>query len=165
MKEKPSLGIPAALVFSISLMALPGCMTVGPDYKPPQTSTPTNWNTALAGVVTNTAVETVQLERWWTVFNDPLLSHLIEQARLGNLDLREAEARVRQAGAQRGIAKAGLFPTLNASASASRTTASKEAGNGLTSDFYSAGFDASWELDVFGGKRRSLESARGSLQA
>lgn len=126
---------------------------------------PTNWTTALDGGLNNSAADTNLLGRWWTVLDDPILSDLIERARAGNLDLRQAEARVREARAQRGIAKADLLPTVGASASASRTVASKQAGNGLTTDYYSTGFDASWELDLFGGKHRSLESATASWQA
>jgi NodT family efflux transporter outer membrane factor (OMF) lipoprotein len=165
MKRKDSLNIFVAVSLLFCLVGLVGCTTVGPDYKSPQTSTPTNWNTALGGGLTGASADTNLLAQWWTVFNDPVLSDLIERAMADNLDLRQARARVTEARAQRGIAKADLFPTVGANASASRTTSSKEAGNGLTSDFYSAGFDASWELDLFGGKRRSLESATASWQA
>ena len=148
----------AALLASC-LLGSSGCKTVGPDYKPPQTATPTNWTSELQAGLAGVAADTNLLERWWTVFNDPILSDLVERARAGNLDLRQAEARVREARAQRGMAKAGLFPAVGANASASRTTASKQAGSGQTTDFYATSLDASWELDLFGGKRRSLESA------
>lgn len=165
MKQKVSELICTAAVLGVCLLGLPGCTTVGPDYAPPQTATPTNWSSVLSAGLSGAAADTNLLEQWWTVFNDPALSDLIERARAGNLDLRQAEARVREARAQRGIAKAALFPTVGASAAASRTTSSKQAGDGSTSDFYSAGFDASWELDVFGGKRRALESATASWQS
>ena len=119
----------------------------------------------MTGGLSNADADTNLLARWWMVFNDPALSALIERARSGSLDLKQAQARVREARAQRGIAKAALFPTVSASASASRVTSSKESGAGATSDLYSAGFDASWELDLFGGKRRSLEAASASWQA
>ena len=154
----------AALLISC-LLGSSGCKTVGPDYKPPQTATPTNWTSDLQGGLTGAAADTNFLERWWTVFNDPILSALVERARAGNLDLRQAEARLREARAQRGMAKAALFPTVGANASANRTTASKQAGNGQTTDFYATSLDASWELDIFGGKRRSLESATATWQA
>lgn len=153
------------LALAGSLIVLSGCMTVGPDYKPPQTSTPTNWSSTLSAGVSGGTADTNLLARWWTVFNDPVLSELIKRARAGNLDLRQAEARVREARAQRGIAKAALFPIIGASAADTRTRSSEEVGLGRTSDFYSAGFDASWEVDVFGGKRRSLESATASWEA
>lgn len=163
------LNLPGAGAGSLLLLGgflvLGGCTTVGPSYKPPQTAAPTNWTSELQGGLTRAAAGTNVLERWWTVFNDPVLSDLVEQARTGNLDLRQAEARVRESRAQRGMAKATLFPTVGANASARRTSASKEAGNGQTTDFYAASLDASWELDIFGGKRRSLESATASWQA
>jgi len=165
MKHTTRKSLCLALALSGSLLGLAGCTTVGPDYKAPQTAAPTNWSSALSAGLSGAAADTNLLARWWTVFNDLILSELIERARAGNLDLRQAEARVRESRAQRGIAKAALFPTVGANASASRTTASKEAGNGLTSDYYAAGFDASWELDLFGGKRRSLEAATATWQA
>ena len=165
MKHQSTEIICGAVVLGAGLLGLAGCMTVGPDYQRPQTATPTNWSSALSAGLSGAATDTNLLAQWWSVFNDPVMSDLIERARADNLDLRQAEARVREARAQRGIAKADLFPTVGANASASRTRASEEAGNGQTSDFYAAGFDASWELDIFGGKRRSLESATASWQA
>lgn len=165
MKRKAANFICLAVVLTCCLLCISGCATVGPDYQPPKTATPTNWTSELQRGLTGNAAETNLLDRWWTVFNDLVLSDLVERARAGNLDLRQAEARVREARAQRGMAKAGLFPTVGANASASRTKASKEAGNGQTSDFYATGLDASWELDLFGSKRRSLESATATWQA
>jgi NodT family efflux transporter outer membrane factor (OMF) lipoprotein len=155
----------AALASLTGLLVLPGCTTVGPNYKPPRTSVSTNWISKLQGGLTLDPAHDSQLAQWWTVFSDPVLSDLIERARAGNLDLRQAESRVQQARAQRGIAKAALFPTVGAAASAGATKASKEAGGGGTADHYNAGFDASWELDVFGAKRRSLEAATATWQA
>jgi NodT family efflux transporter outer membrane factor (OMF) lipoprotein len=154
-----------AVILAASLLSISGCTTVGPDYKPPKTAAPTNWTSELQGGLTGAAAATNLLERWWTVFSDPILADLMERARAGNLDLRQAEARVREARSRRGMAKAALFPTVGANASASRTTASKEAGNGQTTDFYATSLDASWELDIFGGKRRSLQSATATWQA
>lgn len=142
-----------------------GCNSVGPDYKPPEMAMPAAWTTSLENGSETAAANTNVLQRWWGVFHDPVLSELIERARAGNLDLRQAEARVRQARAQRGMAKADLFPVIGGNASASRSRSSEEAGSGSTSVFYSAGFDASWELDIFGEKRRALESATASQQA
>ena len=152
------------LALAAALVGLTGCK-VGPNYKAPQTAGPANWTSAMSGGLSKAAADTNLLARWWTVFKDPTLSELIERARVGNLDLKQAEARVREARAQRGIAKAALFPTVGANASASRITSSKESGSGATSDLYAAGFDASWELDLFGGKRRLLEAATASWQA
>jgi NodT family efflux transporter outer membrane factor (OMF) lipoprotein len=152
-------------VFVASLLGLTGCTAVGPDYQPPKTPTPVRWTGELPGGLIGGTADAERLERWWTVFNDPILTDLVARARTGNLDVHQAEARVREARARRGIAKAALVPTFGASASASRTSASKEAGNGQTADAYATSLDASWELDVFGGKRRSLESATASWQS
>lgn len=105
------------------------------------------------------------LARWWTVFNDSVMSDLMEQARKGNLSVRKAEAALREARADRAIERAALFPTLSATDSASRTRSSKAAGGGGTANNFGNGFDASWELDVFGGKRRSLESATATMES
>ena len=165
MQHKAAQFTCLAVLLAASLLSISGCTTVGPNYNPPKTAAPTNWTSELQGGLTGAAAATNLLERWWTVFNDPILADLIERARAGNLDLRQAEARMREARSQRGMAKAALFPTVGANASASRTTASKEAGNGQTTDFYATSLDASWELDIFGGKRRSLESATATWQA
>jgi len=164
MKRTAGSELCVGLLVATALIGLAGCK-VGPNYKAPQTAAPGSWTSGMTGGLSGTAADTNLLARWWTVFKDPTLSELIERARAGNLDLKQAEARVREARAQRGIAKAALFPTVGANASASRVTASKESGNGATSDLYAAGFDASWELDLFGGKRRSLEAATASWQA
>jgi NodT family efflux transporter outer membrane factor (OMF) lipoprotein len=165
MKSTIAIASALTVALAVGVLGLAGCMTAGPDYKPPTTATPTNWSSTLTAGLSGAPADTNLLSQWWTVFKDPTLSDLIQRARAGNLDLRQAEARVREARAQRGIAKAALFPTVNASAAANRTVSSKEAGNGQSSDSYAAGFDASWELDIFGGKRRNLESANASWQA
>jgi NodT family efflux transporter outer membrane factor (OMF) lipoprotein len=82
----------------------------------------------------------------------------------GNLDLKKAQAKIREARARRGVARAGFFPTLNATGSANRSKSSDDSG-GMTNDLYAAGFDASWELDIFGGVRRSTEAAQANLEA
>jgi len=113
------------------------------------------------------------LAAWWTTLNDPELSRLIERAAAGNLDLKKAEARVREARARRGLIKAGFYPTLDASGSATRSRGSADTGPTAitytgptaTTDLFSAGLDASWEIDLFGGVRRSVEAADADLQA
>jgi NodT family efflux transporter outer membrane factor (OMF) lipoprotein len=165
MKGKNSDIAAVTVLLSGVFLGLAGCTGVGPDYKTPETATPSAWTSAMGAGVSAAQPNADVLERWWTVFNDPVLTDLIERAHAENLDVKQAEARVREARAQRGMTKAGLLPTVGANASASRTRSSEEAGSGATSDFYSTGFDASWELDVFGGKRRSLEAATASFQA
>jgi NodT family efflux transporter outer membrane factor (OMF) lipoprotein len=105
------------------------------------------------------------LAAWWTTLNDPELSRLIDRAVLGNLDLKKAMGRVRESRARRGMAKADLFPTLDATGSASWSRSNKDIGSGKTSDLFAATFDAGWELDIFGGVRRSVEATEADLQA
>ncbi len=105
------------------------------------------------------------LSKWWTTLKDPVLSGLIQRAVYGNLDLKKARARIREARARRGIAKSALFPTVDASSSAVRSRSSEDRGMGQTDTLYSAGLDASWELDIFGGVRRSVETADANIEA
>ncbi len=162
--KKAGGGGSAACLLFAAVFCLSGCKAV-PDYKPPQTQVSAQWSTTLSEGLSSSAIGKDTVERWWEVFNDPILADLIKEAVGGNLDLKQAEARVRQARAQRGISNASLFPALGVNAGASRSRSSKEAGSGSTSVFYSTGLDASWELDFFGGKRRALESSTASLQA
>ncbi len=138
---------------------------MGPNYRPPDTASPAAWHAELNGGLTARETDPGALARWWTTLDDPVLSELITAAVADNLDLRRARARVREARARRGIAGADRFPTLAVNGSASRTRSSEEAGTGLTSELYSVGFDASWELDLFGGTRRAVEAAEADLQA
>ena len=148
----------------LAIAVLAGCAAVGPNYIPPQTPVSTTWNTPPQGGIT---VETGprNLADWWTTLNDPELSRLIERAAAGNLDLKKATARIREARARRGLSKAGLYPTLDASGSATRSRGSADTGAVATTDLFSAGLDASWEIDLFGGVRRSVEAADADLQA
>lgn len=149
----------------LAILILTGCATVGPDYLPPETSVSKDWHTQLKGGLTAEEMDLETLAVWWTTLNDPGLSSLIDRAVWGNLDLKKARARVREARAQRGVAKADLFPTLDTTGSATWGRSSKDTGAGKTSDLYAASFDAGWELDIFGGVRRSVEAAEADLRA
>ena len=163
--------------FCAGLLSLPvliavGCKAVGPNYAPPALALPPAWG---AAAVTNAAAapiapfavtnDALSLSQWWRVFNDPVLSNLMERARQNNLDVKQAEARLRQARATRNLARAERLPTVDANASVSRSRGSEKAGGGGTSSIYDNGFDASWEADIFGAKRRAVESAQASLEA
>ena len=146
------------------LLVMTGCM-VGPDYHAPQAKAPGNWVTPTTAPTTQASVPTTQplaLMRWWQEFNDPTLDSLVERAMGANLDLRQAEARLREARAARGISAAGLYPGADANGSYRR---SRSPGQSKAGDFFQAGFDASWELDIFGGTRRGVEAAEANIQA
>jgi len=148
----------------LAILILAGCATVGPDYVPPDTSMPGDWHTQLKGGLTAGETDPQALASWWTTLNDPELSSLMERAVAGNLNLREARARIREARARRGIARADLFPTLETTGSAMKSGSSEDTGTGKIREFYAAGFDAGWELDLFGGVRRSVEAAEADIQ-
>lgn len=153
------------------IAAMAGC-TVGPDYHQPQVSTPNHWSEPLVGGETNAPVP---LAAWWQNFHDAELDSLINRAVQSNLDLRIAQARVREARAKYGIASADLWPTADASGSYARQGTSHHqpvlgslpipSDVPFENNVYQAGFDASWELDVFGGKRRSVEAAQAEVAA
>lgn len=154
------------------LAALAGC-TVGPHYTAPTTTAPAAYASLDAHTSGMTSVPNAgaaSVATWWTQFNDPTLNSLIERATAGNLDLRIARARLREARALRGVAGGQLQPQLNAAADAKRLRASRSlggptSGDGDGTDYFDAGLDASWELDVFGGLRRGVEAADADVAA
>jgi NodT family efflux transporter outer membrane factor (OMF) lipoprotein len=156
------------LLITSSLLALAAC-TVGPDYQKPDSLLPSGWFSAGANKPINPTKEAAD-EMWWRNFNDPVLNTLIAQTAQNNLDLKIAVARVAQARATRADASADMLPKVNITGSAVRQAnqfAFPAGPPGLTAPFntFQAGFDASWELDVFGGKRRALEGAEADVEA
>jgi len=150
----------------LAAFGLSSCITVGPDYAPPATEVPAEWHrldpAAQPPIATT---ETGDLQQWWQSLNDPLLTELVEEALQASPDLRSAQVRLREARARRTVAASARFPTVTAAGTATRSESSEETGSGDTRELYRAGFDASWELDVFGGVRRSVEAAEADLAA
>ncbi len=146
-------------------LLISGCAMMGPDYIKVEPEVPQAWHSQLTGGLMGGQVDSALLAQWWQGFNDPVLASLEDGAVQGNLDLQEARARVREARALRGGSRAGLFPSLNAMASATKSRSSGNVGGGGEAEMYSVGFDAGWELDIFGGKRRALEAAQADLEA
>ncbi len=154
---------------SIALL-LPAC-AVGPDYQKPDIALPEKWVSTDQQV--STAPTSVQ-KTWWQNFHDPILNQLIEKAAQGNLDIKIAEAHIEEARAARSAAGSALLPSGELKGSALRQ-ANRIAFPGNDSAFQSllqkpfntfeTGFDASWELDLFGGHRRDVEAATASMQA
>jgi outer membrane protein, multidrug efflux system len=193
------------------LLVVAGC-EVGPDYKPPQVTVRPDFPEAAAtqpsSDVSVAKPNPVSLVEWWSTFNDPELDSLVHRAIQNNLDLQNAQSRLRQARAQRGVVGADLLPNVNTSAGyqngrgsnnvviplgafgvpaagatptetplvvraadatpqASVGASQSEPLNplgagglpGVETQLYQAGFDASWEIDVFGGVHRSIEAA------
>lgn len=148
----------------LAFLVFTACAKVGPDYSPQSLDVPSNWKQldASTKLVTN-AKGASDLSQWWQIFNDQLLSSLIDEALQASPDLRLAQAKLREARSRREVANAGRFPEVSASGSASRNQSSEETGSGESRNLFSAGFDASWEVDVFGGVRRSIEAAEADL--
>jgi len=173
------------LAMSLSLtsaLQLGGC-AVGPDYKPPESPRAVKapfQEGSLAGVSSASPVSST----WWQLYSDPTLSRLVEDAFRYNTDIRVAVANLKAVRAELSEARAGRLPTTELSASYSRNRvgadqvgpaagfAAGSAGGAGTSgrdhqdfDLYQSGFDASYELDVFGRVSRSIEAARGDSEA
>jgi NodT family efflux transporter outer membrane factor (OMF) lipoprotein len=155
------------LIVSLIIALLSGCM-VGPDYKRPPTAFQAKWATPL---INQQAADSETLHNWWQSFHDPILTSLITQTRLGNRDVFQAEARMREARANKDLSVANILPTLSMNASASKNQPSNASRFGQAGQFSSAynqfshSLDASWELDLWGKQRRSIESAEAGLDA
>jgi NodT family efflux transporter outer membrane factor (OMF) lipoprotein len=150
------------LLVAAAALAVSGCL-VGPDFVAPDREVPDAWRAELESGLDSGAPEDAMLARWWDTLGDPLLGELEARAVIGSRDLAIAEARLRQARARRMGTRAGLFPTSGVSAGAARSHA--ERALPATLESYDVGFDASWEIDLFGGLRRSVEAASAELAA
>jgi NodT family efflux transporter outer membrane factor (OMF) lipoprotein len=182
----------AALVASV--LGLAGC-TVGPDFATPTTPLAessdyldTGLPVRRAGRLLSRTTEAEPDVAWWQAFRDPVLSQLEDRVAAQNLDVQTATARLFESRAQLGSAAAAGLPTLNGQGSAYRQQFSKNGTIGLLSnslgslgggtgggnptapltngfESYTLGFDASWELDLWGKVRRSVESAQAQADA
>ncbi|MGD0782000.1 MAG: efflux transporter outer membrane subunit [Candidatus Aminicenantales bacterium] len=175
LRSTEIIALSIAISFSVSCLS-------GPGYHPPQTDVPPAWTDEApaappqaagavkpqpaAGPVAGPAAD---LTKWWRQFGDAKLTSLIEEAFQANYDLQTAQARLRQSRALRGIAAGAFWPQLTASAAYDRV----HSGSGVTGvgglaidrDLFQAGFDAAWEIDVFGGIRQNVESAGANVRA
>ena len=154
-------------------LLLAGCRAVGPDYVAPKPSVPASFVEAKRSPGQASEAPFVD-DAWWKNFGDSILNALIAQALKSAPDLAEAQARVREARALQGIAGAGRYPTADATGEYARNLGSENVptgvppgglGPGVHSNLWQAGFDASWEIDIFGGIRRSIEAADANYQA
>ena len=162
---------------------LAGCV-VGPNFVKPRPNVPPHWSaTARANGSEGAAHATsapAQTAAWWSSFDDPTLSSLIEQSAAQNLDVRQAVLRIEEAQAQAAVVAGGLWPSFSANTSWSRERLSTNTPNGaifglnfpglpptLVNPFneYQLGLSASWTLDLFGTARRSIEAADAEMQA
>ena len=178
---------PSIILTAFLAAPLAGC-TVGPNFEPPIPAVPTAWSASAAPAAASqtsriTTASADAVATWWTNFDDPELISLVDRVAAANLDAKEAVLRIAEARAQRDISGADEWPSLNGNASAqinrlSETTPTgklfSKVGSfpGLSGvsipnpyDQYQFGFDASWEVDLFGRVRRSVEAAKADTRA
>ncbi|WP_368518135.1 efflux transporter outer membrane subunit [Rhizobium sp.] len=141
--------------------ALSGCV-VGPDYDIPFIALPSAWG----GVNQAKPSKPPELSQWWRRMNDPMLDTLVEQAVAGNLDVATSKAKIREARATYRQTAGALLPSIDGSSSGTRNRSAASGSTPVdTYNQYQAGFDASWELDLFGGNKRAVEAARYGMDA
>jgi NodT family efflux transporter outer membrane factor (OMF) lipoprotein len=165
-----SLSALSTILLAGLAVTLAGC-EVGPDYAKPDTVTPAAWISSSDPVDTKAEID----QQWWKNFNDPVLTQLIDKAATQNFDLQIAEARIAEARANESSAFAALLPSGDVKGTATREAnqiafpdaQASGLGTLLHKPFneFQTGFDASWELDLFGGNRRADEAADAQMQA
>lgn len=146
-----------------TLALLGGCM-VGPDYQVPRDDADSRINVRKFQEI---QYRQSDLSQWWEIFNDPLLSLFIKEARQNNADLKNAMARVKEARAAVGVTSSDLYPNLNADGSLDWGKQSESINPQATSEQtqYTVSIDTGWEIDLFGRIRRSMEAATADYQA
>ncbi len=161
---------------ALAILLVTAC-TVGPNYQRPAVAVPETFSKATAPGPTDT-----ELASWWGAFGDPELDALVDRTLAQNLDLEAAAARIREARARETVAGAAALPQVDAQGSVTHQRISENAipippgaggqqGGGAFglpgSEFttWRAGFDASWEIDLFGKTRRSVEAAKARTEA
>lgn len=145
------------------LMVLAGC-TMGPDYHPQAPEVPEHWQAGRAEELKQVSLE--ELDAWWKTFGDDELNRLIDRALAGNLDLKIALVRIDQARAERRGVRAELFPSVGVRAGAQRqVNPFPGLAPGIKYNMFELGFDALWEIDLFGRQQRRLESATAEFDA
>ncbi len=172
---------------SVALASL-GCMlsgcALGPSFVKPRPNVPAQWSATATGNGSEGAAhvtsERAQTVAWWSSFNDPTLTSLVQQSAAQNLDVKQSVLRIEEAQAQAAVVAGGLWPSLSANASWSRQRLSTNTPNGaifglhfpglpptLVNPYnqYQLGLGASWTLDLFGTERRALEAAGAEMQA
>ncbi len=154
----------AASILLATILMATGCMTVGPDYKKPTPSMPEYWHQSIdPALVPDNAL----IYHWWKIFEDPMLTQLIEQAADTNLDIKVAVARVNEARARLRAVSGEQGPLIDATGDTRRQRGSENdvSMGGTTYTRHAVGLDASWEVDLFGRVRRSVEAVAADLQS
>ncbi len=157
----------AGFLSAVTMLAVGAGCAVGPDYRRPDVTAPA----AFRGDASPSEAASLGDLPWWEVFDDPALQGLVREALTGNYDLRTAVARVEQARALAGVARAEFFPWVNYQIGVQRDRGvfkfepDLERPQGGTDNLFLGGLAATWEIDVWGRIRRSSEAARAELLA
>jgi len=164
--------LPRLKLTALIACGLTGC-TMGPDYQKVEPQVANHWQ---AGQAPETGLKTVtspaegstspeSLKNWWKSFGDATLDHLMVVALADNLDVKIALARIDQARAERRGTRAELFPTVNVATGAQRQSNPFPGfAPGIKFNLFELGFDALWEIDLFGRQQRRLEAASADLE-
>jgi NodT family efflux transporter outer membrane factor (OMF) lipoprotein len=162
--------------------------TVGPDPRRPDVDVPQGWAAARdAKISTDLPSRVVAAPasdgRWWSVFNDPVLDGLMASAMAQSLDVQEAGLRIAEARAQRDAATGAYYPSVESSNLGARTrmgaggigqalsggqgagSSSSSSSSGISTNLFNVGFDATWEPDLFGKTRRSVQAAEAGIRS
>ncbi|MGB6055912.1 MAG: efflux transporter outer membrane subunit, partial [Burkholderiaceae bacterium] len=165
----------ASWLLPLAICLLLGACAAGPDYVRPEVATPPAFK-EMQGWKSAQPHDQELHGKWWEMFGDPLLNSLEEQVDISNQNLAQAEAQYRQAQVLARSARAGLFPTVTGNVSVSRAlagvgsssnsavAATADRSGGAIND-HSLSLDASWEPDLWGRVRRTVEANRASAQA
>ena len=169
----------------LALTLLSGC-TVGPDFKAPKPATPeswTSWRSADPALLQIPGAVTVADNQWWKRYNDPVLNTLVEKALIASPDIRSATLRFASARAQQRITSSQQAPSVNATASITRTQQSENSPSTRAlkeavpdpdeliqlmaepNNWYQGGLDFSWEIDLWGHVRRAVEASDADSEA
>lgn len=172
-----------ALIFAACAAAAMGGCAVGPNYKTPRTALPSSFDAGPASPPTTQATQPVanrpvDITRWWSALNDPELDSLVDRAVRANLDLKIALSRLQETRAGEYVVTGGTLPLVDFGAGAGRGTGSDSTRGRIPGPLHSgantsgyheitevAGFDAQWEIDLFGRFSRQVEAARADSQA
>jgi NodT family efflux transporter outer membrane factor (OMF) lipoprotein len=157
------------LITLLPALALSACV-VGPNYVRPAEPVP---STGSGGTFTETIKDTQVAatplpDHWWRLYDDPVVDRLVTEALAHNTDVRVAAANLARARAVLSEQRGARLPTTTTSAQATRTrtnAAQSLIGEPYTANYFAVGFDASYEIDLFGGVTRAIEAARGDYQA
>ena len=150
------------LCLCLCLGLLAGCVTLGPDYQEPDVTWLQDWQTDLYGQVgTAPSGQDADLSFWWQVFDDPVLSGLVMEARRNSPTMELAGLAVLESRAAAGIADAARYPQVQQITGSATSITAGESGSGESDSFadYGLAFGIGWEMDFWGRFRRSIESA------